>query len=551
MQVNREFASKTATALALLLFACALALQAYQAKPEEQKCAIEGRVTNSVTGEPLRRVALLLTGPGRVITAESDESGRFSFQGLNQGSYSLTADRAGYAKQTYGARGSSTSGTPLVLLAGQQMKDILFKMAPAALISGRVLDEDGEPPPANTVAMAFESSYQRGVRQWLPVGAAMTNDLGEFRIPSLAAGSYLVAAVNAQSVVTTGLSAQKPGDKPESAYVFTFFPSATDAANAVPVQLAAGGEAGGTVIRLRKVNTVRITGKVAGAGEGKAVVMRLAPKGVTSSVLAVYQGKLVASQEKDGSFELKGVAPGSYMLIGLQTDAQTQSMRFGSVLLQVGNQHIDGLVLQLVPAAELAGSVVVADKTAAKLSGVQVGLEAKEYAGVGSPSATAGDDGKFTLKQILPNKFLVQVRNLPEGAYVKSMRYGDQEVSDDTIDLSGGVTGTIQVTLSMAGARVDGVVQNQESKPISGATVVLAPDSGRYSLFKEVRTGDNGSYGFKGVAPGDYKILARTDIESGAYQDPEFLKRYESKAEKVSLKESDRKTVALKVIPAE
>jgi hypothetical protein len=533
-----------------LLFVCALALQAFQAKPEEEKCAIEGRVTNAVTGEPLRRVALSLTGPGRM-TAETDEAGRFAFHGLNPGRYALTADRAGYAKQTYGARGSSTSGTPLVLVAGQQMKDIFFKMAPAALISGRVLDEEGEPPPANTVAMAFQSTFQRGVRQWLPVGEAMVNDVGEFRIPSLAAGSYLVAAVNAQSVVTTGLSAQKPGDKPEPAYVFTFFPSATDAANATPVRIAAGGEAGGTVIRLQKVNTVRITGKVSGAGEGKAAVLRLAPKGVTSSALALYQGKLVVSQEKDGAFELKGVAPGSYLLAAVLTDAKAQAMSFASTLLQVGDRHIDGLTLQPVPTAELAGAVVAAEKTAVKLNGVQVALEAKEYAGIGSPSAAAGDDGKFTLKEILPSKFFLQVRNLPEGAYVKSMRYCDQEVSDESIDLSGGVAGTLQVTLSMAGAQVDGVVQNQENKPVSGATVVLAPDSGRYPLFKEMRTGDNGSYSFKGVAPGDYKILAWTDIETGAYQDPEFLKRYESKAEKLSLKESDRKTVALKAIPAE
>jgi hypothetical protein len=533
-----------------LLFVCALALQAFQAKPEEAKCSIEGRVTNAVTGEPLRRVALALSGPGRV-TAETDEAGRFAFQGLAAGRYTLATDRAGYAKQTYGARGSSTSGTPLVLVAGQQVRDINFKMAPGAVVSGRVLDEEGDPPPANTMAMAFQSSYQRGVRQWLPVGEAMVNDVGEFRIPSLAAGSYLVAAVNAQSVVSTGLSAQKPGDKPEPAYVFTFFPSATDAANATPVQVAAGGEAGGTVIRLQKVNTVRITGKVAGAGEGKAAVLRLAPKGVTSSALALYQGKLVVSQEKDGSFELKGVAPGSYMLIALLTDAQAQSMRIASVLLQAGDRHIDGLVLQPVPGAEIAGAVVTADKAAAKVSGVQVALEAKEYAGIGSPSATAGDEGKFTLKDVQPSRFFVQVRNLPEGSYVKSMRHGDQEVSDDSIDLSGGVAGTLQVTLSMAGAQVDGVVKGAEDKPVSGATVVLAPDSGRYSLFQEMRTGDNGSYSFKGIPPGDYKILAWTDIETGVYQDPAFLKRHETKAEKLSLKESDRKTLSLKVIPAE
>jgi hypothetical protein len=299
------------------------------------------------------------------------------------------------------------------------------------------------------------------------------------------------------------------------------------------------------------VNTVRIKGKVAGAGEGKMAMMRLSPKGVTSPALALLQGKMVVVQQKDGSFEIKGVAPGSYLLSGMLMDTQARTQLSASLLLQVGDRHIDGLVLQPAAAPELAGSVVVADKAAAKLSSVQVALEAKEYAGLGSPSATTGEDGKFTLKDVPPNTYWMQVRNLPEGAYVKSMRYGDQEVSDDSIDLSGGVAGTLQVTLSMAGAQVDGVVQNPENKPVSGATVVLAPVSGRYSLFQEMRSGDNGSYSFKGVPPGDYKILAWTDIETGAYQDPEFLKRYESKAEKLSLKESDRKTVPLKAIPAE
>jgi protocatechuate 3,4-dioxygenase beta subunit len=534
----------------VLLGTGVLALHAFQAKTEEAKGSIEGRVTNAVTGEALRRVALSLTGPGRV-TAETDENGRFAFQGLDPGRYALTAERAGFARQTYGARGSSTTGTPLILVAGQQMKDIFFKLAPAALISGRVLDEEGEPPPANTVAMAFQSSYQRGVRQWLPVGEAMVNDMGEYRIPSLAAGSYLVAAVNAQSVISTGLSAQQPDDKPERAYVLTFFPSATDTANAAPVKVAAGAEASGTAIRLQKLNTVRIRGKVAGAGEGKMAMMRLSPKGVTSPALALYQGKMVVVQQKDGSFEIKGVAPGSYLLSGMLVDAQARSQLYASLLLQVGDRHIDGLLLQPAAPPELAGTVVVADKAAAKVSGVQVALEPKEYVGLGSPSATAGEDGKFTLKDVLPNTYWMQVRNLPEGAYVKSMRHGDQEVSDDSIDLSGGVGGTLQVTLSMAGAQVDGVVQGADEKPVTGATVVLVPDSRRYSLFKEMRTGDNGSYSFKGVPPGDYKILAWTDLETGVYQDPEFLKRYESQAEKLSLKESDRRTVSLKAIPVE
>jgi hypothetical protein len=44
-------------------------------------------------------------------------------------------------------------------------------------------------------------------------------------------------------------------------------------------------------------------------------------------------------------------------------------------------------------------------------------------------------------------------------------------------------------------------------------------------------------------------LLAVDGGEPGAYFDPEFVKLYESKGEKLTLKENDRKSVALKLIP--
>ena len=237
-----------------------------------------------------------------------------------------------------------------------------------------------------------------------------------------------------------------------------------------------------------------------------------------------------------------------------------EEFHVAAAFLQVGEQHIDGLVLQPVAALELAGAVVVANNAPAKLNNVQIGLEPVEYLGPTTildtrrimttiaPPATAGEDGKFTLKTVLPNLYRVNVRNLPEGACVQSVRYGGQELAEDGIDLTGGVSGALQVTLSMACAQVDGVVRDTDDKPVSEATVVLVPDSRRYSLFKEARTTDKGSFSLKGIVPGEYKILAWDDIEPGAYQDPDILKRYESKAEILSLQEGDHKSASLKVI---
>lgn len=66
-----------------------------------------------------------------------------------------------------------------------------------------------------------------------------------------------------------------------------------------------------------------------------------------------------------------------------------------------------------------------------------------------------------------------------------------------------------------------------------------------------IATDQNGAFSFKGITPDDYKLLAWEDIEPSAFQDPEFVKPFESKAQALSLKESDRKTASMKVIPAE
>ncbi len=544
---------KTHAMLLSGLLALAILLQAQAQAPSErskdEKCSIEGRVVSSTTGEPLPKAVLMLAGgaPPNVVSAVTDDSGGFSFPGLTEGRYRLAVQRAGYIGQFYGTGAGAATGAYLLLAPGQHLK-VVYKLVPTTVISGRVLDEKGEPV-SNMAVMALQAGYQRGVRRWRRAAAVTANGKGEFRIANLAAGKYLVATFSESSTSSTSVSAQPPGDKPEPEHVPTFFPSATDAAGAVPVQVDAGAETGGIEIRLRKTDTVRIRGRVAGAPEGKSAAVLLSPAGVTEVALASLQGARRAySREKDGAFELKGVVPGTYLL-SASFVMPDQGVLVASTPLQVGRRHIDGIVLQPVAAQELAGSVEVADNPEAKLNNLQIALEPVEYMSLGADSAAAGPDGKFRLKDILPGRYFVQVRNLPEGAYVRSLRYGAQTVPEEGIDLTGGVSGSLRVTLSLAGARVEGVVQNEEGEPVSGATVVLAPDSRRYSLFKETQTGENGSYSLKGVAPGEYKILAWENIEAGAYLDPDFLKRYEGKAEKLSLKENERQPVSLKVIP--
>ena len=81
--------------------------------------------------------------------------------------------------------------------------------------------------------------------------------------------------------------------------------------------------------------------------------------------------------------------------------------------------------------------------------------------------------------------------------------------------------------MKAAAAQVEGVVLDAKQQPAKGALVALIPDAtrqSRISLFKTVRTDDNGRYSIQGIAPGDYSLYAFEDIDSGAYLDPDFIK---------------------------
>src|SRR4051794_29866516 len=173
---------KTGVAAFGLLVACG-AVHGFQAVPPPVKGPIEGQVLNAKGGAPLQKASVqinmmgpgggpVLAGRGSIMpvrkAVETDEQGRSSFAGLEPGKYRLSAERQGYLRQNYGARKYSGNGTPVLVAEGQTVKGIVFQLSPQAVITGKVLDEDGEPM-ANVQVRALRNLYRGGKRQWTPV----------------------------------------------------------------------------------------------------------------------------------------------------------------------------------------------------------------------------------------------------------------------------------------------------------------------------------------------------------------------------------------------
>src|SRR3954469_7999173 len=156
---------------------------------------ISGRVLAADNGRPVKRArvfatAVELPGGRGMLT---DDSGVFDLTELPAGRYTLTVSKSGFVALSYGQRRPLQAGTPLQLADGQQLKGIEFQLPRGSVISGHVLDEDGDAMPGVTVRI-LRYQYLQGERRLTAAGTAQTDDKGLYRVWGLMPGDYYVNA---------------------------------------------------------------------------------------------------------------------------------------------------------------------------------------------------------------------------------------------------------------------------------------------------------------------------------------------------------------------
>jgi hypothetical protein len=92
----------------------------------------------------------LSEGPGTPVVARSDGDGRFLFSNVQPGKYRLFVTKDRFLR----------ADTKVVLARGQQIRDIVFRLEAAPTVSGRVLDDYGEPV-ANVLVQALKTKLRR------------------------------------------------------------------------------------------------------------------------------------------------------------------------------------------------------------------------------------------------------------------------------------------------------------------------------------------------------------------------------------------------------
>lgn len=521
--------------------------------PKAAPASVEGKVTNAITGAPLRKVSVTImpSEPGQdrvMLSATTDENGRYRLADVPPGRYQLMGTRTGFVRQNWSAQNAFSPGAVLPLGPGQEMKQIDLKLQPHAVITGRVTDEDGEPA-SNVSIQALAPRYFSGKREMMPAGSGYSNDLGEYRIFGLAPGRYYISAVagNRSGMSGAVVNASSSGGQSLTGYATMYYPGVPDIASATAVAVTAGTPISGVDFRLHPSRVARLKGTVRNVPKGGA--MRVMVMLSTRSGFGNFMNSNTTVNAQ-GKFELSGVVPGSYYVIAQSFENEFRTV--AKVPVDVGSSDIENIDLELQTGEDLSGTIRLETATGVSPSDIRLFVQPTEMSPFGGGGAARiKDDGSFTIPRIVADNYRVVLFPSPTTRlYIKSVQAGEQVAKDHEFKVSPGTAPVLTVVLAAAEGQVSGVVKDDKDTAVSGATAVLIPDAphrGRKDLYRNVSTDQSGSYSFVGVPPGSYKLFSWDKVEIGQWQDPDFLGSFENTGKAVKVTESSKETINMTV----
>jgi hypothetical protein len=516
---------------------------------DKKSSTVAGNVVRLDTGEPLKKARVLLqshTDEKFSVFSVTDEQGHFLFENVLPGSYDLEVSRNGYVD----AKAFRT------LAPGQNMTNLVFKLAHTAAISGHVFDEDGEPI-AKAAVITYRASRRQGKEQEIGDDPVLTNDLGEFRIFHLAPGRYYIA-VNYRPEDPVHRYTP-PNQKLITGYLPSYYPSTVDPAKAQSISVRPGDEIRSLEFFLHASRFVTVRGRVLCALENSAAsgTVSLNPQG--PGLAQALQGLNDNFRVKDGGFVLRNVPPGSYDLTASIRSSESDDWHLARRQLEVGNSDVDGVTITISRGVDISGRLTWEGRPANDPSSLHVGLQALGQDQPYFSQPTVKPDGTFKFKNVPEGSYrpVVHLYGPVEKFFLKSARSGGATITDAGFTVQSDADLSLELTMSSRVAQLSGVVLDADSLPAAGAPVVLIPDPphrGVVEQYKSTSTDQNGKFSMTGLTPGDYKVFSWDSVDESEEEygndwfDPEWLKPYETKGESVHLEESDKKSVNLTLI---
>jgi hypothetical protein len=546
--------------LVIVAYCCLLlaGVSAAQVSPSAKPSlgSVSGQVVQEPGGMPLRKALVSLISTTEAVfmngrepqqnpyAAVTDAEGHFRIERLQPGDYRVTLERNGFIATN--RRSRPYSSTSLSVSPGQEISGLLFRMFPAGVIQGKILDEDGDPVPnVNVFAVSPTTS-----------GAPMngtTNDLGEYRIAGLSSGEYFVRAENGRRPVMSSL-------KPDEGRIYapTFYPGTVDRSQATKITVHPGDEASAN-FNLVSTGTFKVRGSVSGISglkqqsgsqPGNAMVILQSAENWAEQQ---FQGAILPN----GTFEVNGVLSGSYRARVIAPSAGNwEPIRTGQIV-EVRGGDVEGLQLSPEPPSQIHGRFRMDTNSSQSPDWTQLNVQIDPDERDESDGPVVGKvakDGSFNVRVPSATYHVVVTSNSNTEAWrdfiVEQVILNGKDVGDSGFSIAGGVV-SLEIVASAQGGAIEGNVVEEDGKPVPDVPVVCIPDTSRrkrHDIYQQAQTDRQGHFSLRGLNPGEYQVFTLDD-DPGDITDPAFVSSHAALGKGVKLDPGERKQIVLRFAP--
>lgn len=367
---------------------------------------LKGRVVDGVSGAAVARARVRLQGGGGPRSSVlTDAAGGFAFPGLPSGQYSLMVDKATYLASQYPERGRMMRSTskPLMLEDSQTLDRVTVPLFRGGAITGHVVDANGDPVEWAQVSVLKVPASGRSTRPMMR-GGNQTNDLGEFRVSRLEAGTYLLmVAPQRMGPEEPMIDGQPP--QPQVQPAPTYYPNAPAIDLAQPIVVQRGQTISSVDVTLGETVMSVVTGVVSDMNG-----QPMSGNGFVSarSVFKDFRGggnQSGSGIRPDGAFRLQ-LPPGDYVLEARMSPPSSGGPpspgieQFGVEAITVGAGSVDAVSILMGHGATATGRVVFDGTSALPQSPgqVHVPLYSPDGPGCRSSQATVAADWTFRVE---------------------------------------------------------------------------------------------------------------------------------------------------------
>jgi hypothetical protein len=502
---------------------------------------IAGTVVNARVGAPLASSHVTIADAKNrqsVRSVITGADGRFEFH-VPPGKYLLQGAKRGFIAAAYNHH--EQFSTAVVTGADLDTENLSLRLAPDAILTGKVLDEFGEPVRSAQIVVYRETHFQ-GTGRTLRVRNATTDDQGHYEVTPLAEGTFFVSAQAspwyAVHPVMNAEGAAKALPQVDSsldvAYPITYYGDATEAEEATPIPVR-GGDRLEADIHLNPVPVLHLVIHVPEGGKG-GTAFPILQKPAFEGVQRLDQGNI--QYIAPGLYEMNGVAPGRYTVRAPDSNGQMQKEAAEINLSDSGELHVSAGS----PTSKIKATVQIEGAASVPPDLVIGLLNSKRNEGI----AQVDSKGEANFPEVIAGNYDVVASSSTKPYSVVRITSETGSVSGHALNVPPDASFTIALSLVAGSVTVEGFAR-QAGKAASGVMIVLVPKNpeANRDRFRRDQSDLDGSFALPGVIPGSYSIIA---IENGwdlDWAEPAVVGRYLKHGRAIEIRDRSRTTVQM------